>query len=85
MTKHTTLPQLLLGMDEGIKEIRELLHNDADRKAHENALFTVAKHERLLDDLLMVTNLSTPDDTYLKPTFARNLKRYLLLRFRFTL
>ena len=51
MNKHTTLPQLLLGMDEGIKEIRELLHNDVDRKAHENALFTVAKHERLLDDL----------------------------------
>ena len=51
MTKHTTLPQLLLGMDEGIKEIRGLLHNNVDRKAHENALFTVAKHERLLDDL----------------------------------
>ena len=51
MTKHTTLRQLLLGMDEGIKEIRELLHNDVDRKAHDNALFTVAKHERCLDDL----------------------------------
>ena len=51
MNKQTTLPQLLLGMDEGIKEIRELLHNNVDRKAHENALFTVAKQERLLDDL----------------------------------
>ncbi|MDE0084412.1 MAG: hypothetical protein OXU23_01770 [Candidatus Poribacteria bacterium] len=28
----------------------------------------------------MVTNLSNPDDTYLKPIFARNLERYLLLR-----
>ena len=45
MNKQVTLPQLLLGMDEGIKEIRELLHNDIDRKAHENALLTVAKQE----------------------------------------
>lgn len=49
--KQQTLPQVLVEMDEGIKEIRELLHNGVDRKAHENALFTVAKQERLLDDL----------------------------------
>ena len=45
------IPQFLIEMDEGIKEIRELLHNEVDRKAHENALFTVVKHERLLDNL----------------------------------
>ena len=54
MNKQTTLPQLLLGMDKGIKEIRELLHNNVDRKAHENALFTVVKQERLLDDLRQI-------------------------------
>ena len=51
MSKYPTLPQMLLDMDEGIKEIRELIHNNADRQAHEQALFTIARQERLLDDL----------------------------------
>ena len=50
MNKHT-FPQMLIDMDERIKEIRELVHNNADRQAHEEALFTIARQERLLDDL----------------------------------
>ena len=50
MSKHT-IPHLLVEMDEGIKEIRQLLLTDADRQAHEQALLTVARQERLLDDL----------------------------------
>jgi hypothetical protein len=42
---------MLLDMDEGIKEIRELIHNNADQQAHEQALFTIARQERLLEDL----------------------------------
>ena len=51
MSKYPTLSQMLLDMDEGIKEIRELIHNNADRQAHEQALFTMARQERLLVDL----------------------------------
>ncbi len=45
------IPQVLVEMDEGIKEIRQLLLTDADRQAHEQALFTIARQERLLDNL----------------------------------
>ena len=36
--KQHGLPQILVDMDEGIKEIRQLLSEDVDRKAYETAL-----------------------------------------------
>ena len=48
---NTAIPQMLSDMDKGIKEIREMLHNDVDRKAHEKARVTIERQERLLDDL----------------------------------
>jgi hypothetical protein len=36
--------------------------------------------QQFSDTLAMVTNLSTPDDTYLKQTFARNATRYRRLQ-----
>ena len=45
MNKHTTLPQLLLGIDEGIKEIRELLKNDVERGSESTQECSVHRRE----------------------------------------
>lgn len=47
----TTIPQFLVEMDEGIKEIRELILSDADRQSHEAVLLKVAQKEKLLKDI----------------------------------
>lgn len=53
--------------------------NPDDFKADKFAL-RAPQHSPVSDDFPMVTNLSNPDDTYMKPTFARNIKCCLLLR-----
>lgn len=49
--KQQGIPQILVDMDEGIKEIRKLLLENVDRKAYENALLKNARMEKTLDDV----------------------------------
>lgn len=59
--KQQTIPQILVEMDEGIKEIRQLLLNDVDRVAYEDALEKATQREKTLDNVRQIlTNHHLP-------------------------
>lgn len=54
-------PQILVEMDDGIKEIRQLRLDDVDQQAHEMALEKVKQREKTLDDVRQIlTNHHLP-------------------------
>ena len=59
--KQHGIPQILVEMDAGIKEIRLLLLEDVDRKAYEDALEKVTRMEKTLENVRQIlTNHHLP-------------------------